>query len=154
MFSTMVVATDGSEHGDRAVTTAHRLAVESRARVVVVHVKELLLGKSAGYPVAADERDLEAKIEQQISNMKAAGVDAELREHAIVLGGPAPLIAGDAEQVGADLIVAGTHGHNPVVGLLLGSVTQRLLSIAPCPVLVVPPDGNERNIRAPVAELR
>ena len=56
-------------------------------------------------------------------------------------GGPAHAIADAAKEVGADLIVVGTRGHTALGGLLLGSVTNRLLHIAPCPVLAVPPTG-------------
>ena len=48
------------------------------------------------------------------------------------------MISDAAREVGADLIVVGTRGHTAIAGLLLGSVTQRLLHIAPCPVLSVP----------------
>jgi nucleotide-binding universal stress UspA family protein len=57
-----------------------------------------------------------------------------------VTHGPAHAIADIAEKVDADLIAVGTRGHAPVAGLLLGSVTQRLLHISPCPVLAVPPE--------------
>jgi nucleotide-binding universal stress UspA family protein len=48
------------------------------------------------------------------------------------------MIADLAREIDADAIVVGTRGHSPVAGLLLGSVTQRLLHIAPCPVVAVP----------------
>jgi nucleotide-binding universal stress UspA family protein len=54
------------------------------------------------------------------------------------LGGPAHAIAAIADETGADLIVAGRRGHSRIRGLLLGSVTQRLLQVAHQPVLVVP----------------
>ncbi|MDX6591656.1 MAG: hypothetical protein QOJ13_852 [Gaiellales bacterium] len=139
MFTTIVVATDGSELGDRVMDVAQKLAVGSKAKVVVVHVKELAVGKSFVYPIRVDEDEIEAKIAKQVANMKAAGVDAEFREHALKMGGPAHLIAEDARDVGADLIAVGTRGHGAVTGVLVGSVAHRLLGIAPCPVLVVPP---------------
>ena len=61
-------------------------------------------------------------------------VIAHVEEDIIGKGG-GPIKATEAD---ADLIVAGTRGHSPVAGLLLGSVTQRLLHIARRPVLTVP----------------
>ena len=52
--------------------------------------------------------------------------------------GMAHAIADIAEKSKADLIVTGTRGHSPVAGLLVGSVTQRLVHIAKQPILVVP----------------
>jgi nucleotide-binding universal stress UspA family protein len=49
------------------------------------------------------------------------------------------VIADAAADAGADLIVAGARGHTKLPGFVLGSVTHRLLQIATCPVLTVPP---------------
>ena len=65
-----------------------------------------------------------------------------------MLGGPAHSIDEIADEVGADLIVVGTRGHSPVAGLLLGSVTQRLLHIASQPILAIPPSAQPATERA------
>jgi nucleotide-binding universal stress UspA family protein len=60
-------------------------------------------------------------------------------KHGASAGGAAHAIADAAKEAGADLVVVGTRGQGPLTGLLLGSVTHRLLHVAPCPVLAVPP---------------
>jgi len=138
MFRTIVWATDGSESADGALPYAKELAGGPDCRLVVVHSKELLVGRAGGQPVLADEAEVETKIERQVAQLREEGVDAGFE----LVSGAAPhaahMISEAARDVGADLIVVGTRGHTSVAGLLLGSVTHRLLHIAPCPVLAVP----------------
>ena len=143
MFKTIVWATDGSEHADRALPYAKRLASAEDAVLFVVHGNELLLGRAAGYPVLADEEDLELKIRGQVAELRGSGINASFRVISSAAAGTAHMVADVAREVGADVIVVGTRGHAPVTGLLLGSVTQRLLHIAPCPVLAIPTSSLE-----------
>jgi nucleotide-binding universal stress UspA family protein len=55
----------------------------------------------------------------------------------VVIGSPAPCIAEEAATTGSDLIVMGTHGRGGVAHFVLGSVAERVLRTAPCPVLTV-----------------
>ena len=138
MFETIVWATDGSGAANRALPFAKSLVEHSLGKLVVVHVKELMAGRAGGYPVFGDEDVVEARIREQFDALKEAGVDASLEVVTDTGSNAAHPIAEVAEAVGADMIVVGTRGHGAVAGLLLGSVTQRLLHIAPCPVLAVP----------------
>lgn len=139
MFKTIVVATDGSIDGDRAVASAGTLAAAGASRVVVVHVTEVVGGRGGAVPFAADEDELRARINSQVSELKAAGVPADLLIHTLRTGGPARDIAEDAKAVDADLIIVGWRGRSAVSQMFLGSVIVRLLHVAHCPVLVVPP---------------
>jgi nucleotide-binding universal stress UspA family protein len=139
MFEKVLWATDGSAAADRALPLAKELAGGERA-LVVVHCNELMIGgRSGGYPVFADEEELQAKIRGQVAEAKGEGLKATLKIVSTGSASPAHVIADVAKESETDVIVVGTRGHSAVVGLLLGSVTQRLLHIAPCPVLVVPP---------------
>ena len=71
--------------------------------------------------------------------MKDAGLQVSAKVVAGTNVDAAHMIADLAQKVGADVIVVGTRGHTALGGLLVGSVTQRLLQIATCPVLVVSP---------------
>jgi nucleotide-binding universal stress UspA family protein len=138
MLEIIVWATDGSKAADRALPYAKALVERSGAKLVVVHAKELMSGRAAGYPVAANEDEIEAKVRKQSKDLQDEGVPLRLEITQGIAGHTAHLIAEAAEAARADVIVVGTRGHGAVAGLLLGSVTQRLLHIAPCPVFAVP----------------
>lgn len=141
MFSNIVWATDGSEHADRALDYATRLADNERARLHVVHIVETIVGgRVAGQNALLNEDQLDAKIQAQ-----AREVSRQYRIETTVdmtpsgISNIADCIAEIAADSSADLIVVGTRGHSRIRGLMLGSVTQRLLHVASCPVLAVPP---------------
>ena len=109
---------------------------------MVVHVNEVIRSRSGAHPVHVNEEQLQEKIRHQVYGLKLDGVQAELKMHRVAGRHPAQSIADDARAVDADLIVAGSSRHGLLTGLILGDVTQRLVRIAPCPVLAVPrPDG-------------
>jgi len=138
MFETIVWATDGSDLADGALEHVVELARTHRSRIFAVHANELLVGRYGGAPLSADEPEMREKIAQQVEELQAAGFDAELEirsgSHDV-----ATLIARAADDVHADLIVVGTHGHGGLVVALMGSVARGLCHQAHQPVLVVPP---------------
>ncbi len=97
-----------------------------------------MVGKGGG-PIVATEDEIQAEIQKEAEALSADGIETRVEMREVMLEGPAHAIAEIAEGANADLIVAGTRGHSTLAGLLLGSVTQRLLQIARCPVLVAPP---------------
>ena len=139
MFKVIIWATDGSSGAEQALQFAKGLAQADGARLVVVHVKEIMAGRGGAYPVKVDEDEVQAAIRKQVEDLKQEGLQAKLQLADVMAGGAAHVIAEIANEEGADLIVAGTRGHGPLSGLMLGSVTHRLLHIVHCPVLVVPP---------------
>jgi nucleotide-binding universal stress UspA family protein len=142
MYKNVIWATDGSDAADRALVHATELATKARAPLRVVYCQEFTLPTKGGgnFPVHANEAEIQAKIEGQVAELSSNGTVATLETTRSSAGGAAHAIAEVAARDHADLIVVGTRGRTPLAGLLLGGVTQRLLHIAPCPVLAVPPD--------------
>src|ERR1051325_7841662 len=105
MFRTIVWATDGSANADHALALAVGLARESGCPLVAVHSKELMTGRAAGFPLLADEDEIEAKIAKQVEDAKETGVDAR----DVITGGwaghSAHSVAEVAKESDADLIV-------------------------------------------------
>ena len=137
MFNTIVWATDGSENAARALTVAKALAREQRASLVVAHIVQRYATKE-GLAVFADEQQVEERLKTIVQELSQEGLDATLKVLNHIGPQPAHAVADVAREVGADLIVVGTRGRGALVGLVLGSVTLRLLHVAPCPVLAVP----------------
>jgi nucleotide-binding universal stress UspA family protein len=142
MYETVIWATDGSEGADAALHEALRLAEAGGGRVVALHCDQRLQGRAGGAPALADEDDLRAKIGRQVDELKGRHVVVELdvrRDRRQ----PADIVAEAAAELGADAIVCGTRGLGALTGAFLGSFTQRLLHVAPCPVLVVGPRSGQ-----------
>ena len=140
MFKKIVWATDGSESADKALDVAKLLVQESGGELVAVHCEEFTLpGKGGGsLSVAANEDDLRAKIDQQVAALSGNGMTVSLERARAKVGGAAHAIAEAAASHQSDAIVVGTRGLTPIGGLLVGSMTQRLLHVSPCPVIAVP----------------
>jgi nucleotide-binding universal stress UspA family protein len=132
-------ATDGSDTADRTLDHARTLATEGNGALVAVYVEEFTFpGKGGGsLPIHANEETVQAKLGRQVAELSEAGASAGLEILTSHVGNAGNAIAELAEKEQADVIVAGTRGQTALVGLLLGSATQRLLQIAPCPVLAV-----------------
>jgi nucleotide-binding universal stress UspA family protein len=137
VFTTIVWATDGSSSADNALPLAKGLAQANGARLVVAHVEEVVIGR-AGAPISTDDEALDTALNRDVAALERDGIRVEYRSTQEPAGSAAAAIVDLAKGMGADLIVAGSRGRGPLVGLILGSVALRLLQTAPCPVLIVP----------------
>jgi len=139
----VMAATDGSRGGDRAIDMAAVLAKASAARLVVVTVDDQLdrgelnkLARSEGG--LGEALDLVAGNIFQQAKLRACRHGPLAVESQHCVGDPAETIIETARRLKADIVVVGRRGRGRIAGLLLGSVSQKLLSLAPCAVLVVP----------------
>ncbi len=143
-YKRIVVALDGSELAERALDEAVPLAREAGGEVVLVGVLDLTAGMYDVYAEAFNPADLRAQLERFLEaaldrakeRVDAAGVPAR---RFLRVGVPHEEIAALAREENADLLVMTTHGRKGISHLLLGSVTERVIRTAPCPVLVVRP---------------
>ena len=137
MFKTIVLALDGSDGAKTAIPVAAELAETEKAGLVIAHVTEYMAAKGGELP-RVDEDQIRAEIEEKAKELSDRGIETRVELAESVPGGPAHAIIDIADRAGGDLIVTGTRGHSSIAGLLLGSVTHRLLHIAKRPVLAAP----------------
>jgi nucleotide-binding universal stress UspA family protein len=141
----LLVATDGSPHALRAAALAARLAREMpKVEVTVLnvgHVPAIVYG-GAGPEAMVDFTAIEDALDRDGQTILAATV----REFAGIdvpiirlyrAGDPSTAIVAAAEETNADMIVIGCRGRGQLGGLILGSVSERVLHRAGIPVLVV-----------------
>ena len=144
LLKNILVATDFSEPSDAAVAYGCELAQSFGARLTVFHAAENIAARSYGSDgfVFIDpdlQHDLEAAAHTQIAAVIAGEKRALLKPTSVVVTSnlAASAIVDYARQAGIDLIVMGTHGRGAVAHLLMGSVAERVVRTAPCPVLTV-----------------
>lgn len=134
----MLLAVDGSSHSEQAARYTADLAQMISAEVILLHCHRQfpsVLGEPYLQQVVSDTRDRTERIMAPVRDILTdAGVPFSER----LLEGPAgPKIVEVARIESIDLIIMGSKGKSDLEGLIMGSVTHRVLNAAPCPVLVV-----------------
>jgi nucleotide-binding universal stress UspA family protein len=142
----ILVATDGSEGADRAVDYAAERAKADTAELLIVNViggyglPDRVTRAFTHTQHAWLDELLQSLSTQLLANAREraqkAGATTILLEQRS--GDPAQTILDVARERSADVIIVGKRGAGRVAGLLVGSVSQKLVSLAPCPVTVVP----------------
>ena len=138
MFKHIVVANDGSEGGRKALALAFDLAKHHRCALHMVSVEELLdFPASIGEVVETKESEnhkFHEVVKEARKLAKANGVELKVE---VIAGHPAAAIVNHLKADKADLLVVGFMGHSALYERIIGGTTDRLVRLAPCPVLVV-----------------
>jgi nucleotide-binding universal stress UspA family protein len=142
-FRRILAPTDFSPASTRALRKAAELARAEGGHLIVAHVLGPPISYVGdGYIPPATYAELEAaarragrrRLDAAVGRLAKAGVKSR---GVLLEGTAAEQIAGAARRYRADVIVMGTHGRSGLSRFLLGSVAQRVLTLAPCPVLTV-----------------
>jgi len=142
MFYRIVVATDFSTCSEEAWSLARRVAASSGGELILTHVlTETPLYREGPFSMASvrevyrQAREWAAStLEEWVSKARSEGLTART---ALCTGVPYEEIVALARDERAELIVIGTHGRGGLDRALLGSVADRVVRLAPCPVLTV-----------------
>jgi nucleotide-binding universal stress UspA family protein len=143
-ITNILVPVDFSPHAEHAFNYATALAHGFGATLALVHVVDdsFVTGgwSSEIYMPNVPElmENLIADADRRLATLKASAAALDLTaETAVISGRPAHAIVEHAKNGGFDLIVMGTHGRTGVPHIVMGSVAERVLRKAPCPVLTV-----------------
>lgn len=133
-FKKIIIAYDFSSGSRPAIIKGLKLARFFGAQVIILHVIDTEIADIYKHILSSE---LTAEIEKAIREDLSA-LDQEHLEHSIIVtaGKPAQVIAKMAEQQNANLVVIGSHGHNIVSRVLLGSTSESILKHCPVPVYV------------------
>lgn len=136
----VLVPVDFSKESILAAKFAVSLAEEYKTNLYVVHVLEPLHPSLRSYIGDFDEfqENLLAQVKGDLSRVIPSAVKERVSvEEILEIGQPAHVIVDKAKELGVDVIVIATHGRTGVVHILLGSVAEKVIRHAPCPVFVV-----------------
>ena len=131
----LLVPVDGSDCSARAAAFAAQLARDTGAELSLVHVYDAPAAAAMGF-IGTD--DTSAKLAQaSFAAATAAMGDVAVKEYLVEIGHPAERILEVAAAHAGTQIVMGSRGRSPFAGMLLGSVSERVLRNATCPVTIV-----------------
>lgn len=151
MSASIVCGVDGSAYSQAALRVAGRLSERLGLKLVVAHVAEPAYipyaasvpfgGMAGGYALTEEVESREEAAERLVGQIVVdSGLDVERRA---LVGVPADRLAALAEDEDAELIVVGSRGRGAFKSAFLGSVSNSLVDVARCPVLIVPPGATD-----------
>ncbi len=144
-LKTILVPTDFSEHSAKALLYGSELAKKFGAELHVLHAVEqtpLMYGEGA-YVAPETEAEIEAAASKQLEGLLADSSDDLKVVRKVQHGHPFVETIRYAKEHDIGLIVLGTHGRGAVAHMLLGSVAEKVVRKAPCPVLTVRDEEHE-----------
>jgi CBS domain-containing protein/nucleotide-binding universal stress UspA family protein len=138
-FGQILVPIDYSEPSSAALELAAHIARAFKGRLLVLHLLPIEVYAVADYPVVTGDGVRVAEETQRLSQhvRDLLGPEAPAYEVEVTWGSPYLQIVDYAIERRADLIVIGTHGRTGIKHVLLGSVAEKTVRLAPCPVLTV-----------------
>ena len=145
MFKKVLFTTDGSRFAEDSLPYAIDLALQCKAAFRAVTVVENPVFYGTPEATALYEAEFYRSLSSELEKMAQTGVEKSaqqatskgLQASSIVRhGSPGDEIVAEAVDWGADVIVMSTHGRSGLVRALLGSVANRLVNHAPCPILL------------------
>ncbi len=141
-YENVLVGVDFSVYSRRAVAFAERVAPDAQATLIHAYeipFKNFLSGRARDADIsAAERRQIDAELRRE-ADAFLASLSSDRSEAKVVTqeGLAWEVLRNKAAEIGADLVIVGTHGRVGVAHALLGSVAQDMLCNAPCDVLVV-----------------
>jgi nucleotide-binding universal stress UspA family protein len=138
MFQKILVANDGSDRAFDALALALKIAKESGAELHMVSVEEIPYLPETIEEVRQEKGVAGRRFHAVLNRARAMAQEsgATLQTH-VLAGHPVRDIVDLATDLKADLLVVGASGHSALYGRMIGSRADRLVHLAPCPVLVV-----------------
>jgi len=138
LFGKILCPIDFNPNAEVAFRTALQIASESGGTIILLHVVPIPIS-AVGQPIVLEpfsgaERDAHVRLEHLIKKENAAADNIEI---IVVSGEPAIEILRVAQTNAASAIVMATHGRTGLGHLILGSVAERVVREAPCPVITV-----------------
>lgn len=142
LFYHLLVPTDGSESSELAARLAVRVASTCSARVTFLYVVDSAVLEEIARFSASQRAEVAQELRQNglhyLAYLESLAQEAQLAsQQDIREGEPYEVIVAVAKECGADLIVMGHVGRRGPRRILIGSVTERVIEFAHCPVLVV-----------------
>lgn len=144
----ILLATDGSKHSEGAIAIVKAFNLTETDSVKIISVVDMAVPMAidmyAGYLPSTPEIEKQVRdnaervLSETEATIRTMTGDAQVQvSKELLVGSPESRIVETAEEMGADLIIVGSHGYNRWERLLLGSVSDSVVHHAPCSVLVV-----------------